>query len=76
MIDISLSFAAQIVNLLSNGARLEVPPVSQLRGGGFAEMGRYIMLMRSCWDGIPESRPGFDSIVKELAWLLTAEVGP
>ena len=49
------------------GARLEVPPAAKLPGGGFADLPKYVALMRRCWAQKPADRP--PSFVDVLAGL-------
>ena len=67
----SLLPAVQLTIAVAEGRRPEVPPPSQLPGGGgsFEGLGPYIALMRACWSQDPAARPDFGQIVTALEWV-------
>ena len=53
--------------MVVGGKRLEVPPLSDLPGGGFKGLPQYTALMERCWAQEPKDRPGsFAEIIAEL----------
>ena len=61
----------QLTIAVAEGRRPEVPPPSQLPGGGgsFEGLGPYIALMRACWSQDPAARPDFNHIAAALGWV-------
>lgn len=67
----------QLINLLMNGGRLEIPPRERLPGEdtpSFAGLDDYISLLQRCWVQEPADRPTFHQIVPELRELLERTV--
>ena len=58
-----------VVNQVTAGERLAVPPLSELPGpdsGSWPQLNRYIAIMQSCWAHDPVKRPSFQQIMAEL----------
>ena len=62
----------QVVNRVTVGERLDVPPPAALPGGPasttFRGLGDYVGLMGRCWDQDPALRPTFNEIIACLRW--------
>jgi hypothetical protein len=59
----------QLIGVVINGGRLEVPSRSELPGpggGDFEGYEAYVALLRRCWAQSPFDRPTFSEIIKEL----------
>lgn len=65
----------EVVSLVNNGGRPEVPAPAALRGGAFPGLPAYTALLRRCWAQNPYDRPSFAELVPELRALLEAEAG-
>ncbi|KAG7668202.1 putative Serine/threonine-protein kinase CTR1 [Nannochloris sp. 'desiccata'] len=68
----------QVVTVVTEGGRLEVPDRSALPGPDtmqFEELDQYVALMRKCWAHNPEDRPTFQEIIAELRDMLSARTG-
>ena len=56
-----------MVTVAEKQLRPDVPEdPSQLPGGSFSEIERFLALMRACWAAEPKERPTFESIITEL----------
>ena len=58
-----------IVNAVTEGQRLAVPPMYELpgpRSAGWRGLSRYIELMQRCWEHSPADRPTFFEIMANL----------
>lgn len=65
----------QVVTVVTEGGRLEIPSRDALPGpdtATFEGLDQYIALMGRSWAHIPESRPTFQEIIAELRELLSA----
>ncbi|GAB4821070.1 hypothetical protein N2152v2_008116 [Parachlorella kessleri] len=62
----------QIMKMVSEGRRLQVPPRSALppASQGFEGLGLYEDLIRKCWAGEPGERPTFTEVIADLRELL------
>lgn len=62
----------QIINLVLNGGRLEVPSRDSLPGDdtpAFTGLDRYVTLIKRCWAHNPFDRPTFGEVIPELRWV-------
>lgn len=72
----------QIVSMVTEGRRLEIPPRAALPGpdtSAFDGLDSYVGLICRCWAQDPENRPSFQEIIAELRYLLStalAKRGP
>jgi hypothetical protein len=67
----------QVVTVVTEGGRLEVPARADLPGpdtASFEGLDAYVALMRRCWAHNPNDRPTFQEIIAELRDLLAAQV--
>ena len=67
----------QVVTVVTEGGRLEIPARQDLPGPDtmeFEGLEGYLTLMRRCWAHNPEDRPTFQEIIAELRDLLAAEL--
>jgi serine/threonine protein kinase len=73
-----LRLAPQVVTIVTEGGRLEVPARGELPGpddATFAGLDDYVALMRRCWAHAPEARPGFAEVIGALREVLAAHLG-
>ncbi|GAB4823440.1 hypothetical protein N2152v2_010486 [Parachlorella kessleri] len=66
---------ATIVKEVSEGGRPPIPPREALPGDGasFPGIDGYITLMTRCWHALPDERPTFAEIVRELRLVIMAD---
>lgn len=67
--------AWEVVSVVNNGGRPEIPAPRDLRGGAFPGLPAYTALLRRCWAQNPYDRPSFAELVPELRALLEATGG-
>ena len=60
----------QLVSLVTQGGRLEIPPRERLPGGAdtaaFRGLDAYVALTQRCWAHNPYDRPTFEEIIPQL----------
>lgn len=63
----------QVVTIVMDGGRLEVPAAEALPGGGgsFEGLDAYVALIRKCWAQNPLDRPTFSEVIAQLRDLLS-----
>lgn len=67
----------QVVTVVTEGGRLEVPPREDLPGPDtmdFEGLDAYVTLMKKCWAHNPEDRPVFQEIISELRVMLSSRL--
>lgn len=69
-----LSLHLQLAVTVHDGGRPEVPPSSQLPGGGSQLMmlQEFVTVMRHCWHQDPHERPDFRAVIAMLRWAAVA----
>lgn len=66
----------QLVTHVTGGGRLDIPPRHQLPGAdtaAFAALDGYVALLQRCWAQAPADRPGFEAIIPQLRWVVSAQ---
>ena len=63
-----------IINLVGEGATLQIPPQEKLMAGPLSCYTAYVELMQECWHSSPDARPSMSEIALRLRAMLTEMV--